>query len=123
MEKELSHSALQLAEQILSDCGHSTNNQSLLERVAKRITEYGDSILSTPVSSSTADLKFIRPKCQYQNTGDIKKFGIYLESELSSNFAKNLEILASWIETQRNDVPATGTEVASTIREAARSYK
>lgn len=43
-ELEASYTATTLAEMILSDCGHSTENTRLLERVAKRIDKYADTI-------------------------------------------------------------------------------
>ena len=42
--QEASYTSVQLAEMILSDCGCSTNNASLLERVAKRIDRHSDTL-------------------------------------------------------------------------------
>lgn len=42
--QEASYTSVQLAEMILSDCGCSTNDTSLLERVAKRIDRHSDTL-------------------------------------------------------------------------------
>lgn len=39
-QPEPSHSDMQLAEQIMSDCGCSTNNQRLLERITERLAKH-----------------------------------------------------------------------------------
>ena len=51
--QEASYTSVQLAEMILSDCGCSTNNTSLLERVAKRIDRHSDT-LSQPAPAAVA---------------------------------------------------------------------
>ena len=54
--QEASYTSVQLAEMILSDCGCSTNNASLLERVAKRIDRHSDT-LSQPAPAAQVDVK------------------------------------------------------------------
>ena len=44
---ETSHTAMQLAAMVLSDCGISTNHTSLHERVAARITRHEDELIDS----------------------------------------------------------------------------
>ena len=67
-QQEPSHSDIQLAEQIMSDCGCSTNNQRLLERITERLAKHRPAQQQEPVAWLSTDcigeryLCFTKPK-------------------------------------------------------------
>lgn len=46
-----------LAEMVMSDCGHSTNNERLLDRIAARIDKHVDAILAELMGATTNGVK------------------------------------------------------------------
>lgn len=58
-QQEPSHSDIQLAEQIMSDCGCSTNNQRLLERITERLAKHRPAQQQEPVAWMTQARCFV----------------------------------------------------------------
>lgn len=58
-----SYTTYKLAEMVMSDCGHSTNNQLLLDRIATRIDRHVESLITPQI--------VVHPVAQHPNDDDV----------------------------------------------------